>query len=305
VVRLFARRLLLLVPTLWAILTVTFVLLHAAPGGPFASERSIPKVARERMIRTFGLDRPLAEQYARYLGHAVRGDLGPSYEHPQRLVRDIVADGVRVSVELGTLALLLALLAGVPLGVFAATRHGRWPDRLAMLAALAGVSVPNFVLGPLLVLVFSLGLYWLPPALWTGPASRVLPVVTLAAAYAATIARLTRAGMIEALAQDHVRTARAKGLGERAVIFRHAMRTGLLPVLSYLGPATAGIVMGSVAVEQVFAVPGLGRQLVGAAFDRDYTLVLGIVLFDAVVLLLLNLAVDLVHARLDPRVEAR
>ncbi len=299
------RRLLLFVPTLWAIATLTFLLVHAAPGGPFQAEKEIPAAARAQLRRTFGLDRPLAEQYGRFLWNAARGDLGPSYKYPQAQVRDLVRDGFRVSAELGALALLLALAVGVPLGVLAATRQGRWPDHAAMAVALAGVSVPNFVLGPVLVLLFSLTLYWLPPALWTGPASRVLPVVTLAAAYVAYVARLTRAGLLEVLRQDFVRTARAKGLAERVVVTRHALRLGLLPVLSYLGPATAGIVMGSVAVEQVFAVPGLGRTLVHAAFDRDYTLVLGVVLFYAVALLLLNLAVDVLYARLDPRVELR
>jgi oligopeptide transport system permease protein len=299
------RRLLLFVPTLWVIGTLTFFLVHLAPGGPFQSEKEIPASAREQMLRTYGLDRPLAEQYGRFLWNAARGDLGPSYKYPQRQVRDIIREAFRVSAELGGLALLLALLVGVPLGVIAAVHHNRLPDHAAMALALAGVSVPNFVLGPVLVLVFSLGLYWLPPALWTGPASRVLPVVTLSTAYVAYIARLTRAGMLEVLRQDFIRTARAKGLSERVVVAKHALRLGLLPVLSYLGPAAAGIVMGSVAVEQVFAVPGLGRQLVGAAFNRDYTLVLGVVLFYAAALMLLNLAVDVLYSRLDPRVEAR
>jgi oligopeptide transport system permease protein len=203
------RRLLLFVPTLWAILTLSFLLVHAARGGPFQSEKEIPASARAQLMHTYGLDRPLLEQYGRFLASAVRGDLGPSYKYPQRQVRDLVAEGFRVSAELGGLALLLALLMGVPLGTFAASRHGRLGDHAAMAVALAGVAVPNFVLGPLLVLVFSLGLYWLPPALWNGPASRVLPVVTLAAAYAAYIARLTRAGMLEVLGQDFIRSARA------------------------------------------------------------------------------------------------
>jgi oligopeptide transport system permease protein len=297
------RRLLLFVPTLWVIATLTFFLVHLAPGGPFQSEKAIPAAARAQMARVYGLDRPLGQQYGRFLWNAARGDLGPSYKYPQRQVRDIIRDGVRVSAELGGWALLLAVLVGVPAGVLAAVRQHRALDHAAMAIALAGVSVPNFVLGPLLVLVFSLGLYWLPPALWTGPASRVLPVVTLSVAYVAYIARLARAGMLEVLRQDFVRTARAKGLRESAVVVKHAMRLGLLPVVSYLGPAAARIMMGSIVVEQVFAIPGLGRQLVNAAFNRDYTLVLGAVLFYAAALMLLNLLVDVLYVRLDPRVE--
>ena len=298
------RRVLLFLPTLWVIATLTFFLVRLAPGGPFQSEKEIPASARAQMERLYGLDRPLGEQYGRFLWNAAHGDLGPSYRYPQRQVREILRDGVRVSAELGGWALLLALLAGVPLGVLAAVRQHRALDHAAMAIALAGVSVPNFVLGPVLVLVFSFGLHWLPPALWNGPASRVLPVVTLSAAYVAYVARLARAGMLEVLRQDFVRTARAKGLPERAVVIRHAMRLGLLPVVSYVGPAAARIMMGSIVVEQVFAVPGLGRQLVNAAFNRDYTLVLGAVLLYAVALMVLNLLVDAFYLRLDPRVEA-
>ncbi len=297
------RRVLLVVPTLFVIGSLTFFLVRLAPGGPFQSEKDVPKAALEQMQRAYGLDRPLGEQYVRFLSHAAVGDFGPSYKYPQRQVRDIIAEGFAVSAELGGWALLLAVLIGVPLGVVAAVRQNRFADHAAMALALAGVSIPNFVLGPALVLVFSLGLYWLPPALWTGPSSRVLPVLTLAAAYVAYIARLTRAGMLEVLGADFVRTARAKGLAERAVVVRHALRLGVLPVVSYLGPAAARILMGSIVVEQIFAIPGLGRQLVNAAFSRDYTLVLGIVLFYASFLLVLNLVVDVLYTRLDPRVE--
>jgi oligopeptide transport system permease protein len=301
----FGRRLLLLIPTLWVIGTLTFFMMRLAPGGPFQSEKEIPRAAREQLARTYGLDRPLLEQYGRFLASAARGDFGPSYKYPQRQVRDIILEGFRVSAELGGWALLLALLLGVPLGTLAAVRQNRAADHAAMAIALAGVSIPSFVLAPVLVLTLSLGLYWFPPALWTGPASRVLPVLALSTAYVAYIARLTRAGVLEVLRQDWIRTARAKGLPERVVIVKHALRLGLLPVLSYLGPAAARIVMGSLVVEQIFAVPGLGRYLVGGAFNRDYTLVLGIVLFYATFLMLLNLLVDFAYTRLDPRVELR
>jgi len=295
---------LLLVPTLWAIGTLTFFLLRLAPGGPFLAERDIPPAAKAQLEHTYGLDRPLGEQYIAFLKNAARFDFGPSYKYPARQVREIIAEALPVSMELGGLALLVALLAGVPLGVIAALKRNTAADHAAMGAALLGVSIPNFVLGPVLVLLFAVGLYVLPPALWNGPASRVLPVVTLATAYVAYIARLTRAGMLEILRQDYIRTARAKGLPERVVVMKHALKLGILPVVSYLGPATARILMGSVVVESVFQVPGLGRYLVNAAFNRDYTLVMGEVLFYAGFLLVLNLLVDVAYTFLDPRVEA-
>jgi oligopeptide transport system permease protein len=299
------RRLLLFVPTLWAIATLTFFLMRLAPGGPFNAERDIPPAARAALARRYGLDRPLAVQYVTFLAGAARLDFGPSYKFPTRSVREIILEGFPVSAELGGWALLVALLAGIPLGVIAAQRQNTAADTAVMATALAGVSIPSFVLGPLLVLVFSLGLYWLPPALWEGPQSRVLPVLTLSAAYVAYVARLTRAGMLEVLRQDFIRTARAKGLPERVVVLKHALRLGLLPVLSYLGPAAAAVIMGSLVIEQVFAVPGLGRYLVNGAFNRDYTLVMGVVLFYAAFLMALNLLVDLAYAWLDPRVELK
>jgi oligopeptide transport system permease protein len=292
-----------MIPTLWVIATLTFFMMRLAPGGPFQSEREIPAAAREALLSRYGLDRPLPEQYGRFLVNAVRLDFGPSYKYPTQQVKEIIASAFPVSLELGMWALLLALAFGVPLGVIAANRQNTAVDYLTMSATLLGVSIPNFVLGPLLILVFSLTLYWLPPALWLGPANRVLPVVTLAAIYLAYIARLTRGGMLETLRQDYIRTARAKGLPESRVIFGHALKLGILPVVSYLGPAVSRIIMGSIVIEQVFAVPGLGRQLVAAAFNRDYTLVLGIVLFYAGFLLVLNLVVDVAYSFLDPRVE--
>ena len=297
------RRVLLFVPTLWAIATLTFLLVHAAPGGPFQAEKEIPAAAKQELLRRYGLDQPLPIQYARFLGAAARLDFGPSYKFPSRQVKEIIAEAFPVSLELGLWALLTAIAIGVPIGIVAALHQNRGLDVTAMSMALAGVSIPNFVLGPLLVLGISLSLFLLPPALWQGPQSRILPVLTLSTAYVAFIARLTRAGMLEVLRQDFVRTARAKGLPERAVVLRHALRLGILPVVSYLGPAAARIVMGSVVVEKIFAVPGLGRHLVNAAFNRDYTLVMGIVLFYAAFLMALNLLVDLAYSRLDPRVE--
>jgi oligopeptide transport system permease protein len=302
-IRFLIRRLLQFVPTLWIIGSLAFFMVRLAPGGPFVSEREIPAAAKTQLKHTYGLDQPLRVQYVRFWANALRLDLGPSYKYPGRQVREIIAEALPVSAELGGWALLVALLVGVPIGIVAALRQNTGWDYAAMGIALAGVSVPNFVLGPVLVLVFSLTLYLLPPALWQGPASRVLPVVTLATAYVAYVARLTRAGMLEVLRQDYIRTARAKGLAERLVVLKHALRVGILPVVSYIGPAAARILMGSVVVETIFEIPGLGRYLVNAAFNRDYTLVLGEVLFYASLLMVLNLLVDVAYAWLDPRVE--
>jgi len=298
-----ARRLLLMVPTLWAIATLAFFLVRGAPGGPFQSEKEIPATARVQLMHKYGLDQPLHVQYLRFLSSAVRLDFGPSYKFPSRQVREIIAEALPVSLELGGWALLLSIVVGVPIGIFAAVRQNTGGDFAAMGIALAGVSIPNFVLGPVLVLGFSLSLFVFPPALWQGPQSRVLPVVTLATAYVAYIARLTRAGMLEVLRQDFIRTARAKGLPERVVVFKHALKLGILPVVSYIGPAAARVMMGSIVVETIFSVPGMGRYLVNAAFNRDYTLVLGEVLFYAALLMALNLLVDIAYTWLDPRVE--
>jgi oligopeptide transport system permease protein len=299
------RRVLLFIPTLWAVATMTFFMMRLAPGGPFLAEREIPEAARAQLERKYGLDKPLLSQYGTFLANAVRLDFGPSYKYPARQVREIVFEAFPVSLELGAWALLLAIAIGVPVGVIAARRQNTGVDFAAMAGALAGVSIPNFVLGPALVLLFSLTWFMLPPALWRGPESRILPVLTLSTAYIAYIARLTRAGMLEVLHQDFVRTAFAKGLSERVVVLKHALKLGILPVVSYLGPAAARIVMGSIVVETIFAIPGLGQHLVRGAFNRDYTLVLGVVMFYAAFLMVLNLLVDLAYTRLDPRVELR
>jgi oligopeptide transport system permease protein len=297
------RRVLLMVPTLLVIGTLTFALMRLAPGGPFMSDKEIPPTAKQELLHRYGLDRPLLQQYVTFLGNIARFDFGPSYKYPDRQVREIILQGFGVSVELGGWALLLSLLLGIPIGVVAAVRQNQTVDFVAMTAALAGVSVPNFVLGPVLVLAFALSFTWLPAALWTGPASRVLPVLALSVSYVAYIARLTRAGMLEVLRQDYIRTARAKGLSERVVVLKHALKLGILPVVSYLGPAAARIIMGSIVIEQIFAVPGLGRYLVVGAVNRDYTLVMGVVIFYASFLLVLNLLVDVAYSWLDPRVE--
>lgn len=297
------RRLLATIPTLWVILTITFFLIRLAPGGPFQSEREIPPEAREALNAKYGLDAPLLVQYGRYLGNVVRFDFGPSYKFPSRTVREIIAGALPVSLELGAWAILLALTIGIPAGAVAAVKQNTPWDHLPMSLAMLGVSIPNFVLGPLLIFVFALTLRWLPPALWGGLDHKILPALTLSAIYIAYIARLTRGGMLEVTRQDFIRTARAKGLPESTIVVRHALRGGLLPVVSFLGPAVARAVTGSIVVEKIFAIPGIGQYFVNAAFNRDYTLVLGVVVFYAGLLIVFNMLVDVAYGILDPRVQ--
>jgi len=302
-VRFVVRRLLALVPTVWVIVTITFFLIRLAPGGPFQAEREIPAEAKAALQAKYGLDQPLHVQYGRYLANVVRFDFGPSYKYPSRTVREIVLGALPVSLELGGLALLFAIVIGVPLGALAAARQNTAWDHVPMSLAMLGVSIPNFVLGPILIFVFALTLRWLPPAFWGTPGEKVLPVITLGAIYVAYVARLTRGGMLEVTRADFIRTARAKGLDERTIIVRHALRGGLLPVVSFLGPAAARAVTGAIVVEKIFAIPGVGQYFVNAAFNRDYTLVMGVVVLYAVLLILLNLLVDVAYGFLDPRVQ--
>ena len=301
--RFVVRRLLALVPTVWVIVTITFFLIRLAPGGPFQAEREIPAEAKAALQAKYGLDQPLHVQYGRYLANVVRFDFGPSYKYPSRTVREIVLGALPVSLELGGLALLFAIVIGVPLGALAAARQNTAWDHVPMSFAMLGVSIPNFVLGPILIFVFALTLRWLPPAFWGTPGEKVLPVITLGAIYVAYVARLTRGGMLEVTRADFIRTARAKGLDERTIIVRHALRGGLLPVVSFLGPAAARAVTGAIVVEKIFAIPGVGQYFVNAAFNRDYTLVMGVVVLYAVLLILLNLLVDVAYGFLDPRVQ--
>jgi oligopeptide transport system permease protein len=297
------RRLLITIPVLWGAVTLTFFLVRLAPGGPFTEEKSFPPESIEQLNRHYGLDDPAHVQYLRYLGNLLRGDLGPSFKYPNRTVNEIIADTFPVSLELGCYALLFALLVGIAAGITAALRPNTWLDHGPMTLAMAGICIPSFVLGPLLVLVFALRLGGFNAAGWDAPGDRVLPAVTLGAAYAAYIARLTRSGMLEILPSDFVRTARAKGLSEPRVVAGHALKPGLFPVISFLGPAAAGLITGSFVVETVFNIPGLGKMFVTSAFNRDYTLVLGLVVFYGALVVLLNALVDIVLVCLDPKLK--
>jgi oligopeptide transport system permease protein len=302
VARYLVRRLVGLPPVLLVIVTASFFVMRLAPGGPFDMERALPEAVRANIEARYHLDESLGRQYLRYLGDVVRGDFGPSFRYPDRTVNELLALGFPVSVTLGVCALGLALVVGGAAGVVAAMRHNRWVDYLTMSLALGGVSVPNFVLGPLLILIFALWLGWLPVAGWGTWRHLVLPSVTLAAFYTAYVARLARAGMLEVIFQDWVRTARAKGLREAIVVTRHALPGALLPVVSYLGPAAARALTGSVVVETIFGIPGVGRYFIQSALNRDYTMVLGTVVFYSGLLIAFNLVVDCLYAYLDPRV---
>ncbi len=295
------RRLLAMIPVLWATVTLTFILVRLAPGGPFTEEKSYPQQAIDQLNQHYGLDQPMRVQYVRYLGKLLRGDFGPSLKYQNRSVNEIIADTFPVSLELGCWGLIVALLLGLPAGIAASLRPNTALDYVPMSLAMVGICVPAFVLGPLLVLAFALGLGWVNAAGWNLPSDRILPALTLGSAYAAYIARLSRAGMLDVLPQDFIRTARAKGLRETRVVGVHALKPGVFPVISFLGPAVAGLITGSFVVETIFHIPGLGKMFVMGAFNRDYTLVLGLVVFYSVLVILFNTIVDLALALLNPR----
>lgn len=300
--RFLLRRLGEFLPTLFVVVTITFFLIRLAPGGPFDRERQVTPEVMQRLNEHYRLDAPLPVQYVDYLLRLVHGDMGVSFTKPSYTVAELIAMRLPVSLELGAYAMLVALGIGLGAGLVAAFKPNSMYDYAPMSLAMAGICLPSFVLGPLLLLVFSEQLGWLPVTGWEGPADKVLPSLTLGAVYAAYIARLTRGGMLEVMSQDFIRTARAKGLSEPVVVLRHGLRGGVQPVVAFLGPAAARLLTGSFVVETIFWIPGLGRDFVSAAFNRDYPLIMGTVLTYAVFVLLFNLAADIVQAWLDPRV---
>ncbi len=303
--RLIVRRLCEAVPVLFVIVTLVFFMVRLAPGGPFDTERKVSPEVLANLQAYYGLDQPLHVQYVRYLGQLLRGDLGPSFKNAGYSVNELIGLGIPVSLELGLYALIIALIIGITSGVIAALNQNTAHDYAPMVLSMAGICIPNFVIGPVLALIFSLWLGWLPVAGWEGPASKVLPSVTLGVAYAAYVSRLTRGGMLEVLSQDFIRTARAKGMSEARMVLRHALKGGLQPVISFLGPAAAGLLSGAFVVETIFQIPGLGRLFIQSAFNRDYTMIMGTVLFYAALILLFNLVVDVVQSRIDPRLRER
>jgi oligopeptide transport system permease protein len=300
------KRLLSIIPTLLLVATLVFVLVRIVPGGPFDLERAVPAEVQRQLDAKYHLNDPVLKQYGDWLFALVtRGDLGPTFRYPNRTVNEIIALSLPVSMQLGLCAMLFALAVGVPLGILGAIRQNTWKDTAAMAAAMIGLSVPRYVLAPLLMLVFSLKLYWFPVARWETWRHMVLPVVCAGLPVAAVIARLTRGGMLEVIRADFIRTARAKGLSERKIILKHALRGGLLPVVSFLGPGFSGMLVGSLVVEKIFNIPGMGRYFVEAATNRDYNLVMGVMLVYGSLLMVFNALVDVAYALLDPRVELR
>lgn len=295
-----AYRLLQAFAVVLVIITVTFFMVRLAPGDPFSAERNMPAHIKDRLMEHYGLDQPVARQYLNYLASLARGDLGPSYTQT-RTVNQIIADTFPVSMELGMWALTVALCLGLPVGILAAVFRNTRLDYVPMSLAMVGICLPTFVLGPMLALIFGVWLGWFNVSGWFMPADRVLPALTIGMVYAAVIARITRGGMLEVLNQDFIRTAQAKGLAFHVIIFKHTLKGGLLPVVSYMGPALAGVISGSFVVETIFQIPGLGREFVNSAFNRDYTLVLGTVIVYATLITLANLLVDIVQVVLNPK----
>jgi oligopeptide transport system permease protein len=301
------RRILTSIPTLLVIVTVAFFMMRIAPGGPFDRERALPPEIEKNVLAAYDLDQPLLAQYADYLLDVLRGDFGPSFKYRDFSVGELLWTGFPASLKVGGIAIVLAVVVGITLGTLAALRQNTGIDYAVMATAMTGITIPNFVMAPLLTLIFGVWLSWLPVAGWNGGAAQnlVLPVIALALPQIAYIARLTRGSMIEVLHANFVRTARAKGLRERIVVVRHALKAALLPVVSYLGPATAQVVTGSVVIETIFGIPGIGRYFIQGALNRDYTLVMGTVIVYAVLIILLNLVVDLLYGLLDPKVKQR
>ncbi len=295
-------RLVIMVPVFFVVVTVVFFMIRFAPGGPFDSEKAVSPEIMVNLNAKYHMDEPLVAQYFRYLGDLSRFDLGPSFKHANRTVNEIIAESLPVSVELGLISLVWALIIGITAGGIAAMRPNTLFDYIPMSISIMGICLPTFVIGPLLVLVFGLWLGWLPVAGWNSWEDRLLPSLTLGFAYAAYISRLTRGGLMEVSTQDFIRTARAKGLSERQILIKHALRGGILPVVSYMGPALAGLISGALVTETIFNIPGLGRFFIQSALNRDYTVVMGTTLLYFSLIFVCNFFVDIVYVLLDPRV---
>ena len=301
-ISLILRRLATAIPVLLAVITLTFFMVHSAPGGPFDEEKAVSPEVLIKLNERYNLDEPLMVQYFDYLGNVLQGDFGPSFRYPSRSVTELISIGLPITFELALYAILFALMLGIVAGVVSSLRPNTAYDYIPMTVAMAGICIPSIVLGPSLTLIFGIWLNWLPVTGWGDiPGDKILPTITLGTAYAAYCARLTRGGMLEILNQDFIRTARAKGLSEFRVVVVHALRGGLTPVIAFLGPAMAGLLAGSFVVETIFGIPGLGRFYVEAAFNRDYTMILGTSIFFSCLIISFNLLSDLIAASLNPR----
>jgi oligopeptide transport system permease protein len=301
-IRFFAGRLLQAIPVIFIVITATFFMVRVAPGGPFDAEKALPPEVVERLNERYNLNAPMHEQYFDYLGHLLQGDFGPSFRYTNRTVTEMIASGLPITFELAIYAIMIALVIGICAVMLAAIKPNTAQDYIPMSLAMTGICMPSFLLGPLLVLIFGIWLQWLPVSGWGySPGDKILPAITLGSTYAAYIARLTRGGMLEVLSQDYIRTAKAKGLPTHTIILRHGLRGGLAPVVAFLGPAIAGLLAGSFVVETIFQIPGLGRFYVQAAFNRDYTMILGTTILLSCLIVLLNMLSDMLAVWLNPR----
>lgn len=299
------RRALGLIPTLFIIVTICFFFIRLAPGGPFSSEKKIPPQIMKNIEAKYHLDEPLLMQYVRYLGDVVRGDLGPSYKYKDYDVNFYISRSLPVSMTLGSMALAIAVIMGMGVGMLSSLRQNTWIDYLSMSIAIVGISVPLFVIGPVLMYIFAMKLNWLPVSGWIneqGYLALIIPVFSLSLPYFAIITRLSRASFLESLRSDYVRTAKAKGLKTSVIMFKHVLKGASLPVVSYLGPAFSGIITGSIVIEQIFRIPGLGRHFIQSAFNRDYTMIMGTVIVYSLFLVIMNFVVDILYGYLDPRI---
>ena len=300
--RFILHRLLQAIPVLLVVITATFFLVRAAPGGPFSAEKAVPAEVLKALESRYQLDQPVFKQYLSYLGDLAQGDLGPSFRFPGRSVNEMIFAGLPATAELGLYALLISMLLGTTAGVVAALKPNTAQDYIPMSTAMIGICLPSFLLGPLLMLVFGIWLEWVPVSGWGNiPGDKILPAFTLASGYTAYVARLSRGGMLEVMSQDYIRTARAKGLPEWVVVIKHGLRGGLIPVVAFAGPAFAGLLSGSFVVETIFQIPGLGRFYVQAAFNRDYTMIMGTTVFFAALIVLFNLLSDILAVWLNPK----
>ncbi|MFC3912470.1 oligopeptide ABC transporter permease OppB [Pseudaeromonas sharmana] len=298
------KRLLEAIPTLLVLITVSFFMMRFAPGNPFSTERGLPPEVMANIQEKYGLDKPVYQQYLTYLGNLVQGDLGPSFKYKDFSVNDLVSKALPVSATIGSFAFLLALGLGASLGVFAALKQNSWVDYSSMTLAMLGVVMPSFVLAPVLTLIFAIGLRWLPAGGWNGGQLQfmILPVIGMTMYYISSIARIMRGSMIETMNSNFIRTARAKGLPLHYIILRHALRPAMLPVVSYLGPAFVGIITGSVVIETIFGLPGIGQLFVNGALNRDYSMVLGLTILVGALTITFNAVVDILYAFIDPKI---
>ncbi len=296
------KRILGAVATVFVIITITFLLLRTLPGGPFDQEKVLPPEVQANIEARYHLDKPVFYQFASYIKNLLKGDMGESYKYVNRNVSDIIRETLPISIQLGIYSLILAFLLGIPFGVLAAAKQNTLTDKFLMISAISGVSLPSFLIAPLLILFFCFYMGWFEPALWEGPSYYVLPLVVLGTRPASVIARLTRASVLEVIQADYVRTAKAKGLNHLVVLYKHVLKNAFLPVLTYSGPLVAGILTGAFIVEHIFAIPGLAKHLITSVSNRDYPLILGVTLLYSIVLIFSNLIVDLLYSHFDPRI---